>query len=513
MFPNFVGIDPQTTIFTPGVADAIVSDWEVSEDGTVYTFSLRDDMTWSDGTPITSADVVFGFEAIASGDTSSPLGYVLDYIQSVDAPDDKTVVITFNSAACNNINNASYLPVVPAHVLQELTGGDFTQIDALEWNLAPTTTAGVFTFGEFRPSEQVGLVADQNYADAELGYVNPTGWVYKNVPDENVMNEQFLAGELTINGPPLERHEEFRDRIAAGEYQGAEWSSNGYEWVAWNLADPENPQNGLDENGEVIDQGHHPLFGDVRVRRALAMAVNIDDIIAGAAFGEGTRVNSASIPTSWAYNADIPGIEYDPEGAAALLAEAGWVDDDNDPSTPLVAQGAMYAEDGTPFEFDLITNAGNVTREAIGTIVQDQLGQIGVRANFQPIDFNVLVETITGQTFDAVILGWSNSFPDDPDLLPTFGPQNDVVGAGFDFVSYNNPEFNELNEQANNLPGCDPEERAALYQQAQAILAEEQPYMFLFAPITQVVAQPGLEGFAPLPNQTRWNIDTWSLQQ
>jgi peptide/nickel transport system substrate-binding protein len=511
LFPNFVGIDPETTVFTPGADGALATDWTISDDGTVYTFTLRDDWTWSDGTPITSADVAYGFNVIASGQTGSPLGYVLDFIQSVEAPDPQTVVITFNSAACNNINNASYLPIVPAHVMENLTGGDFAAIDTLEWNLAPDVTAGPFAFGEFRPSEQVGLIADQNYPDAQLGYVNPTGWVYKNVPDENVMNEQFLAGELTLNSPPLERYEEFRERVAAGEFQSEEWSANSYNWIAWNLADPSNPQNGLDENGDPIEQGHHPIFGDVRVRQAFAMGVNIDDIIQGAAFGQGTRVNTASVPTSWAYNPDIAGIPYDPEAASALLTEAGWIDDDNDPSTPRVAQGALYAEDGTVLEFDLITNSGNVTREAIGTVVQDQLGQIGARVNFQPIDFNVAIEQMTGQTYDAVILGWSLSFPDDPDFSFAFAPQNDVVGAGFNFVSYNNPEVTNLLNQANNLPGCDPTERAALYQQAQALLAEDQPYMFLFSATSLVVAQPNLQNFSPYPNQTRWNIDTWAL--
>jgi peptide/nickel transport system substrate-binding protein len=511
LFPTLVGIDPQTTIFTPGAANSIASDWSVSEDGTVYTFTLRDDWAWSDGTPITSADVAYGFNAVASGATDSPLSYILDFVQSVEATDPQTVVVTFTSAACNNINNVAAVPVVPAHILEELTGGDFAALNTLEWNLAPDVTAGPFKYGEFRPSEQVGLVADQNYPDALLGYVNPSGWVYKNIPDENVMLEQFLVGELAINTPPLERYEEFRERAAAGEYQSAEWSSNSYNWIAWNLADPENPQNGLDEDGNPIDQGHHPIFGDVRVRTAFAMAVNIDDIITGAAFGQGERVNTASVPTSWAFNPDIPGIEFDPEAAGALLTEAGWIDDDNDPTTPRVAQGAMYAEDGALLEFDLITNSGNVTREAIGTITQDQLGQIGVRVNFQPIDFNVAIEQITGQTFDAMILGWSLSFPDDPDFSFAFAPQNDVVGAGFDFVSYNNPEVTELLDQANNLPGCDPEERAALYQEAQALLAEDQPYMFLFAATTLVLAQPNLEGFAPLPNQTRWNIDTWGF--
>ncbi|PJF40804.1 MAG: hypothetical protein D6737_14115, partial [Chloroflexi bacterium] len=436
-------------------------------------------------------------------------------------PDPQTVVITFNTPACNNIDNIDDFGILPAHLFQELVGDDFAAIDNLDFNLNPTVTSGMFSFGEFRPGEQVSLIANQDWPDASLGFVNPAGLIYKNVPDQNIATEQFLAGELSITVGseqgsviPPERFAEVRERAAAGDFQTFQQTANGYSWLAWNAANPDNPLPGVDEDGNPIEQDPHPILGDPRVRVALAHAVDVDGIIAGAAFGEATRVVTHSVPSSWAFNQDIEPIPFDPDTALAMLAEAGWVDDDNDPSTPLVAtEDALYAEPGTPFEIEIITNADNPTRVSIGTIVQDQLGQIGVAVDFQAIDFNVAVERTVGQTFDGMILGWSLSFPDDPDFGFAFNPENDVPGAGFNFVSYNNPEVTALLDQANNLPGCDQAERAELYKQAQALLAQDQPYLFLFSENELFAAQANVEGFDPFPNQPLWNLDTWNISQ
>jgi peptide/nickel transport system substrate-binding protein len=515
MYVGLIGYDPATQIIQPATKGALATSWDVSEDGLSYTFHLRDDMTWTDGTPITSADYKYGFDAIASGVVDTPLGYVLDVIESVDAPDPQTVVVNFHAADCTAINNAGFVPVVPSHLFTEMFGDDFSGMNDSDYNIAPTVTSSVFSFGEFRPGEQVSVVANQNFPDTELGYVAPAGWIYKNVPDETLMLEQFLAGEVHYTEVTEARQEEFRGLAEERGFQIYEYPDGGFVFVGLNSADPANPQNGLDENGEAIDQGHHPLFGDVRVRQALAMALDRESILDGAANGEGTLMNTHANPTSWSYNADIEPFVYDVDAALALLAEAGWVDADNDPSTPLVAQGAPYAEDGTEFRFELLTNAGNQTREAVGTIMQDQLAQIGIAVDFQAIDFNVLVDNFVGQTYDAIILGWGFSFPDNPDdPSANFTPQNDIVGGGFNATSYNNPEVTGLLEEARTVPGCAPEDRAPLYAQAQQILHDEVPWIWLHQPNIMWVAQSNLQNWTPYPGhpeQIRWNLDAQSI--
>jgi peptide/nickel transport system substrate-binding protein len=507
---GFLGVDPEQAVIAPNSRGAIVQDWEISEDGTVYTFHLREDLTWSDGTPITSADVMYSWEAIkagAEGLIDVPASYVVDPsgatgILDVQAPDDHTIVMTFATAECTALNYAASVVPVPSHVMP----ADVTTLMDADYNLNPTVTSGPFLFSEFRPGEQVSVVGSPTYADAINGAVVPSGFIYKNVPDQTVIVEQFLAGELNlIDGPAVARREDIRNTDA----QVYPFPGNAWDYFAMNLADPNNPQNAFDEAGNPIDQGHHPIFGDVRVRQAFARAIDVESMISAAVFNEGSRMTSFLIPASWAYDNDLAPIPFDPEAAATMLEEAGWTDEDGDGIRE--AHGALYAEDGTPLQFTLFTNEGNTRREAVGTLIQDQLAQVGAQVDFQTIDFNTLLDIMDSQTFDTIILGWRNGFPDDPDATQLFTPASDVIGSGSNFTSFNNAEFTELNNQAKALPGCDPTERAAIYADMQQIMQEELPYIWLFTQDGFYAAGANVEGFGPYPSQLLWNVDTWSV--
>jgi peptide/nickel transport system substrate-binding protein len=509
LFPALIGVDPATGVYAPNTPGSMSTALDVSEDGLTYTFTIHPDWNWSDGTPITANDWIYAYNAIASGETSTPRTVALPLIESVEAPDDKTLVIHINSPACNALSLLVDIQPLPAHAVEAQINGDFSLIDDMDFNMNPTVTAGPFKFASFASGNQVGLEADQNYPYTESGFVLPTGFIYKNVPDTNVALEQFLAGEVNvfINTPP-ERYQELRDLESQGVLQTFQSSVSEYYWVAFNLGNPANPQNGVDDAGNIIEQDPHPILGDVRVRQALTMALDMDAIIEGAVFGEAERVGSHTIPTSWAHNSDVPLTPYDPDGAVALLNEAGWSDEDGDGI--LEAHGAMYAEDGAPLAITLTTDAGDIPRETAGEIITDQWTRIGVDVNYTPMDFNVAIEQLIGQTFDASLLWWQLQYPFDPDFSFAFNPENDIVGGGFNFVSYNNPEVSDLLNQANNLPGCDTEARKELYGQAQLGLAEDAPYIFMYTPNTMIGAR-GIEGFNPYPNQLYWNVPEWNV--
>ncbi|MBK8025909.1 MAG: hypothetical protein IPK19_32115 [Chloroflexi bacterium] len=508
---GFLGVDVDRAVIAPDRPGALVKDWTISEDGLTYTFNLRDDLQWSDGTPITSKDVAYSWDAIkagAEGLIDVPAAYVIDPsgatgILDVTFPDDYTVVVQFASAECTALSYAGALVPVPAHLMPE----DVSTLMDAEYNLNPTVTSGVFNFGELRPGEQVSLLGNPSYSDAALGFVSPTGYVYKSVPDQTVMVEQFLAGELNvIDGPAVSRRQDIRDSDA----QVYPYPGNAWDYLAFNLADPNNPQNAFDEAGNPIDQGNHPIFGDVRVRQAISKAVDVESLISAAVFNEGSRMSSFLIPASWAYNDDLPVIGFDQEAAKAMLAEAGWADSNGDGVLEATAD-AMYAEEGSELTFTLYTNQGNTRREAIGTLVQDQLAQVGIRVDFQTIDFNTLLDIMDSQTFDTIILGWRNGYPDDPDATQLFTPASDIIGSGSNFTSFNNERFTELNQLAKNVPGCDPAERAAYYYEMQEIMQEELPYLWLFTQDGMYAASADLTGFDPRPSQMLWNIDTWAL--
>ncbi len=429
--------------------------------------------------------------------------------------------VTYPDASCLALNYAGGLAPIPSHLYEGfIADNGIDGLDELEWNLAPDVTSGAFAFGENVPGQTTSLLGYDDYVDAELGYVAPFGLIQVVSADQTVQVEQLLAGEINaLTGPPVNRRSDIR---ASDEIQFYEFPGNSWDYVGLNTADPANPQPALDEDGNRIDQGLHPIFGDVLVRQAMAHAINVDNIIESAVFGEGSRMAAHIIPSSWAYNEDLEPREFDTDFALELLAEAGWLPEnaDVDPSAdnPLTCQGCLYATEvdpefeGSALEFELLTNAGNTRREAIGTVIQDELSRIGVAVDFQTLDFNTLLDIMDSQSYDAFILGWRNGYPDDPNTVQLFGAGADVPGSGFNFTSFYNEEYFALEDEALNLAGCVLEERAEIYFEMQEIMQEEMPYIWLFVQDGFYAARNEVAGFDPFPNTMFWNVDTWTVE-
>jgi peptide/nickel transport system substrate-binding protein len=516
LFPYVVWGSGDTQTFgrvgEPTVVQSLAADWTVSEDGLTYTFTLRDDAVWSDGEPITSEDVKFSFEAIASeqaeaalyqgtvnGSEANPNG-----IFEVNIVDDYTVDFVFQNASCAALDVIGY-PVIPAHAFGfdgDFEAFDYSVLVGNEFDTNPSVTSGPFEFGSLTSGEAIGLVANTDFVD---GTTVPAGFIYRDVPDQTVLVEQLLAGESNFaDAPPVNRREDIRnaENLQYFEYPGSAW-----DYLGFNLADPSNPQNGIDEAGNPIDQGLHPLFGDVTVRRAIQHAINVPDIVEGAVAGEGTQMASSSIPSSAYMDETLEPIGYDPAAAAALLDEAGWV---LNADGVRECQGCSTAEDGTLFEFNLMTNAGNTRREAIGVIVQDQLSELGITVNFEALDFNTVLDNMYSQTYDAYILGWRESWPANPDQTQIFTASNDnVENNGSNVNSYYNAELEAVMQEAATVPGCDFDQRKALYSRAQTILQQDQPYVFLFVQNGMYAAAADIEGFDPRANHPLWNSGSW----
>jgi len=530
MYINLVGIDPEIEGWAAGVPGALAESLELQEDGRTYILNLRTDMTWSDGTPITIDDVMYKWEIMGDPDGAYPYPYYVDtYIESVTPIDDTTLEVVFYDAFCGSVDLLSSLAPVPKHVFEQY---DIAELQDIEYNLAPDVTSGPFLFGDYRTNEFTVLRGWDDYVDATLGYINPTGVIQRVVADQTVLMEDFMSPNGQINimeGPAPDRKQEIRDRgqDGTGEYQVYTFSpGDSWDYMAFNLADPTNPQPALDEDGNHIDQGYHPIFTDPLVRQGLTHAVNIDAVIEGAVFGEGDRMAAQIVPGSWAYDDSIVPRAYDTEVALSLLAEAGWVPENPDeaagPDNLLVCDGCLYATEvdpdfaGTAMEFELITNAGNTRREAIATVIQDELAQIGVTVNTNFIEFNTLIDRVFGvQDFDTYILGWRAGYPNDPDTTQLFGAESDdPESQGSNPTSFYNEEYFELEAAALDpaqTNGCDREARAEIYAQMQQIMYDENPYMWLYVQNGMYVARSNVIGFDPYPGLIDWNVDEWAV--
>ena len=514
MFPDFIGVDSETVQYLGGAKGALVASWDIAEDGVTYTFHLRDDMVWNDGVPITAHDVIYFLDAALSGETTSPRQQLIDSVVSYEAMDDHTLTIVFNEVTCTIIDTLGPVYPVPAHIFSEVFGDSYADMEENDYNLNPLVTGGeTFVFSNFRPGEQTTLLGNADYNEAEMGAVIPEGWIYKVVTDQVVQMEQFRAGELSfIASVPQADRDDIRMRGQAGEFQIFETPAGTIRFLSLNTADPDNPQDGLDEDGSLIDQGHHPILGDVRVRQALNYGMDFNEINEGAFFGTGVPVASHVRPTDWSFPAGLEPYPFDAEKAMSLLDEAGFTDSDGDGVRE--CNGCLYAEDGSPLALTVKTNAGNTSQEALYTLLQDQWEELGFDINLEFVEFGTLVDEFTAQTYDAIGVFWGLSTPANPDgITDIFLPAADVVGAGYNTQSYSNPRLTELIETARTLPGCDVEARREMYGEAYQILRDESPWIWISTGNVLLAAQSNVENWAPRVGEARWNIDAWTIAQ
>lgn len=514
MFPDFIGVDSETVQYMGGAKGALVTGWDIADDNVTYTFHLRDDMLWSDGVAITAHDVAWFLDAVLSGETSTPRQELTNRVASYEVVDDHTITIVFNEANCTLIDTLSPVYPVPAHVYEEVYGDDYAGMDENDYNLNPTVTGGnAFVFANFRPGEQTTLLANGDFNEAELGVVIPQGWLFKIVTDQVVQMEQFFAGELTyVDSVPQANRDDVKARGAAGEFQTYETPAGTIRFLSLNTADPSNPQDGLDEDGNLIDQGHHPILGDVRVRQALNYGMNFDEINEGAFFNTGVPVASHVRPTDWSFPAGLEPYPFDADKAMALLDEAGFTDSDGDGLRE--CNGCMHAEEGSPLALTVKTNAGNTSQEALYTILQDQWNELGFDITLEFVEFGTLVSEFTAQTYDAIGVFWGLGTPANPNgIADIFLPAADVVGAGYNTQSYSNPRLTELIEEARRLPGCDLETRKAMYGEAYQILRDDSPWIWISTGNVLLAAQANVENWSPRPGGSRWNIDAWTVAE
>ena len=195
------------------------------------------------------------------------------------------------------------------------------------------------------------------------------------------------------------------------------------------------------------------------------MAINRQEIIDSLLLEFGDISKGPILPIIWAYNPNLPDFSYDPEQARQYLAEEGWKDTDGD---------GWLDKDGQKFSFSLKTNKGNQIREDITVMVQDMLKEVGIEVRPNILEWTILVNDSTKKEFEAIMLGWSVNLKIDMTTLW----HSDSISDKYNFISYSNPEFDRLNDQA--VMERDEEKARQMWWQAQEMIVEDQPYTFLF---------------------------------
>jgi peptide/nickel transport system substrate-binding protein len=439
--------------------------------GMDVTWKLRPNITWHDGTPLTSADVKFTVDAINDPAYNPESTDGFDRISSVDTPDPLTAIVHYNEV---------YAPyalqfirgLFPRHVLQ---GRDIDR--AADYNRAPLGT-GPYRVAEWKSGEYIRLERVPDYWRGSQ-YPHIKQILFRFIPNTNTRINQLKSGEVHLVAMfPWDKHREVEAIPGVTVHRTP---GNAYEHV-------------------TLNERRVPGFRDPQVRKALLHAIDRDTLVSAILDGLAPVTHGAIQAVSWAYTADVTTYSFDVARAKSLLDTAGWRDSNGD---------GIRDKDGQPLKFTLITQAGFAVRESVAQVLQRQFRDVGVDMAVQLVDGTSISGLWFEGNFDAMLHWWQ--MPADPELTLFFAADR-MPPRGRNINYFEDERVTELAYAADRT--VDQTERKRLLVAAQQRIAELLPELPLYS-ITKLDAVPStLQGFTGNPTNTGvfWNVHAWEFR-
>ncbi|HHY15047.1 MAG TPA: ABC transporter substrate-binding protein [Firmicutes bacterium] len=481
IFEGLVTLDRNTGEVLPQLA----REYEISEDGTEVTFYLRRGVQWHDGTEFTADDVVFTFDVVYDPNvgSNSRAGLLIDGEPMEVVKIDKYTVKFILPRPHAPIMYSIGTPIVPVHLLGEAhKAGRYHEMWGIDTPVHEIVGTGAWKIGSYRIDQELILVKFDDYYEFDnvgnrLPYLNRV--IFRYYPDSDAANLAFFHGEFDYKGIPADAYPEFVDREP-----GAPWS------IVSAGPDPGTSFIVLNQNPNTVPEPKLSWFTDVKFRQALYHAVDKQTILDMAMNGQGyIQESPINMRNEFFVKDDLKTYPYDLDRAAEILEEAGY---------PLGADGIRRDKDGNAIEFDLITNPGVPIRQIVGELFQEDLGTLGIKVNFQMIDFNVVVERLTTTyEWDGIVIGLTGTF--DPN-----GGSNVWLSSGNLHMWYPFQETPATEWEARideiwfaQQRAMDPNERQALFYEFQDVVAENAPLFYTVAAETNVAVRDHLRNATP----------------
>lgn len=440
----------------------LAQSWEIKDGGNIIRFHLRKDVMWHDGSPLSARDVMFTYKTII--DPSTPTAYSGKYklVKKAKVIDDYTFEVAYEKPFAPALISWG-LEIIPEHLLK---GKD---IATSPLTRAPIGT-GPFKFKRWDAGSKIVLEANKAYFDSRP-YLS--GLCYTIIPDQTTQFMELKAGGIDLMGlSPLQYLRQTDSPKFKSMYNKYKYLADGYTYLGFNL--------------------RRAPFDNRTIRQAIAYAIDKEEIIKGVLLGLGKIATGPYKPGTIWYNPDVKRYPYDRDKAKDLLKEVGFEDHDGD---------GIIDKNGKPLEFTIITNQGNPLRKKAAQIIQQRLKNVGIKVNIRIIEWTVfLKEFVDKSNFDAVILGWN--ILQDPDLYTVWHSDSKL-----NFIGYKNPEVDQLLEEGRHT--FDQKKRKSCYFRIQEILAEDQPYVFLYVSYSLPIISARFKGINPAPAGIMYNIKDW----
>ena len=429
------------------------------KDQTTLIIKLKENVLWHDNTKFTAKDVIFTYEKIIDPKVFNSIKSNFQQVKSVKALDDYTIEVIYSQAYFKAIETWM-VGILPYHLLK-----NEENLMTSSFNKNPIGT-GSYKLKEFKQGQDIELIANDKYFE---GRPNIDKILYQFLPDPNTSFLYLKQKKLDLGGlTPIQIDRQI-DNDFKNKFTIIQKPSFAYSYLGFNLKNEK--------------------FKDIRIRQALSLAINRQEMVDILFFGYGKICNGPFLPDSFAYNENIKPITQDINKAKALLKDAGY-------------------DENNPFTFELVTNTGNDTRINAAQILQYQLEKTGVKMSIKVMEWQAFLNTVVHpKKFQAVLLGWSLALM--PDAFPLWHSSSSKLG-GFNLVSYENEKVDKLIEQGSTTINRD--ELGNIYKEIFKIVTDDLPYLFLYIPDAITVINKDIKNVEPsfvgiTHNQKDWIIE------
>lgn len=429
---------------------SVAEKWEISPDGTKYTFHLRKDVKFSDGTPLTAEDVAFTYTALCDpkydGQISNYAYHIKGYkeynkgdaktVEGIKVIDPYTIEVTLIGPKADAIWNLGQMNIL-SKKYYGFEKGNFQKLKDLDQK---PMGSGPYVMKQFKPGQEIDFESNSSYWKGAPKIKN----LIMKKTDASTMIQEITTGGVDVNLIPA-KPENIAMLDKAEFITKQFFPDNGYGYMAFNLKDPR--------------------FQDKKVRQALTYGLNRQGFVDSYYKGYAEVCNQPYSPAQWAYNDDVNQYKYDPDKAGKMLDEAGWKLNSSD--------GYRY-KDGKKFTINWLTYTGSKYEDALISITKDSWKKIGVEVIPQSMDFNTLLDKADKREYEIYNMAWNLTV--DPDSTQIFHSSQDVPG-GSNNMAFHNADSDKLLEDG--LKETDKAKRKEIYHKWAKLINEECPYIFL----------------------------------
>jgi peptide/nickel transport system substrate-binding protein len=497
MRSDFGGFNPITTsaaydmelinyaLFTPlvqydenlEVRPYLAESWEIQED-TAVVFRLRQDVRWHDGQPVTAHDVEFTFNRAKDPEAASPLigSVFLAEVESARVVDDYTIVFRFARPHAQALEDFYWAPA-PRHLLQDVPSAELRNAP---FNRSPVGS-GPFRIGEWRANEQLVLVRNPDFPEGLGGPAAADRVVFRIIPEASTMLTELLTGRIHVDLPVMpDQVRQIRD---AADVDLFSYPGRTVHYIGWNNV--------------------RPPFDDPRVRRAMTHAINRQELVDALLFGEGEVAISTIPPWHRLHPDGVQPLPHDPQLAARLLEEAGWVDRTGD--------GIRENAQGRRLAFTLMSS-DDALRRSVVEVLQSQLRGVGADVQVRIMEFQTMLQNHRDREFDAVFTNWVlDNFKLASAPMALFHSAQADIAQSPNRSTVRLPQLDAAMERG--ARATEATELRDAWREFIRILQQEQPVTFMFWLNELAAARTNVHGVEMDPRGELRTIAEWTVSR